>query len=49
MVERRNAGTYLMERREAVHVRRVDVGAHLQQPLHLILVARRARRQEHDP
>lgn len=38
-----------MERRESVHVRGVDVSTHLQQPLHLVLVARGARREEHDP
>ena len=36
-----------MQRRESVHVGGVDVGAPLDEPQHLVLVAGRARRQEH--
>ena len=37
----------LMERGESVDVGGVDVGAALDEAEHLVLVARRARRQEH--
>ena len=36
-----------MQRRESVHVGRVDVCAPLDQAQHLVLVAGRARSQEH--
>lgn len=42
-------GTNLMERSQAIHVRRIDVSAHFQQALDLVLVPSRACRQKHDP